>query len=50
MWRVREPFYTQVINWVNTILDHIDTRTILPRNEGFRMVYPNPIKRNNTVK
>ena len=39
MWRVREPFYTQVINWVNTILDHIDTRTILPRNEGFRMVY-----------
>ena len=35
-----EFLHTQVINWVNTILVfHIDTRTILPRYEGFCMVY-----------
>ena len=28
--KVREPLYTQVIIWVNTILDHIDTTVILP--------------------
>ena len=39
MWRLREPFYTQAIIWVNTILNHIDTRAILPRNESFCMVY-----------
>ena len=37
---VSEFLHTQVINWVNAILAfHIDTRTILPRYEGFCMVY-----------
>ena len=30
---------TQVIIWVNTILNHIDTRAIWPRYEGSCMVY-----------
>ena len=37
--KVREPFYNRVIVWVNTILDHIDARAILPRYEGFCLVY-----------
>ena len=37
--KVREPLYNQVIVWVNTILNHIDARAILPRYEGFCMVY-----------
>ena len=36
---VRESLYTRVIIWVNTILNHIDTRGVLPRYEGSCMVY-----------
>ena len=32
--KVRESLYTQVIIWVNIILNHIDTRLILPIYEG----------------
>ena len=38
-FKVGESFYTQVIVWVNTILNHIDTRTILTKYEGSCMVY-----------
>ena len=30
----REHLYTEDIIWVNTILNYIDTRTLLPRYEG----------------
>ena len=33
--KVREFLYTQVIIWVNTILNHIHTKLILPRYEKF---------------
>ena len=43
-------FLFWVIIWVNTILNHIDTRAILPRYEGSIMVYnPNGIENKNTV-
>lgn len=32
--KVRESSYTQLIIWVNTILDHIDAQLILPMYEG----------------
>ena len=37
--KLRESLYTQGINWVNTILHHIDIRTTLPRYEDNYMVY-----------
>ena len=37
--KVRESLYTRVINWVITILNHIDTRKIVPTYEGSCMVY-----------
>ena len=37
--KVRESLSTRVIIWVNTILNHFDTRTILPRYVGSCMVY-----------
>ena len=37
--KVRESLYTQVIVWVNTILNDDDTRAILPRYKGTCMVY-----------
>ena len=37
--KVRESLSTQVIIWVNTILNHIDTRAVLPRYAGSRMKY-----------
>ena len=37
--KVREYFYTWNNIWVTAILDHIDTRVVLPRYEGFCMVY-----------
>ena len=36
---MRESLYTLVVIWVNTILNHIDTRVILPSYEGPCMVY-----------
>ena len=43
--KMRESLYTQVIIWVNTILNHIDTMAISPRYEVSCMVYrPNGIK------
>ena len=36
--KVRESLHTWVIIWINTIPNHIDTREILPRHEGFCMV------------
>jgi len=36
---VRESLYTHVILWVYSILNHMDTRAILPRYEGSCMVY-----------
>ena len=33
--RVGESLYTQVIIWINIVLNHIDTRTILTKHEGF---------------
>ena len=32
--KLKEFLFTQVINWVNTILNHVDTRTILSMFEG----------------
>ena len=37
--KAREYLNTQVILWVNTILFHIDTRTIFLMYEGSCMVY-----------
>ena len=37
--KVRESLYARVIIWVNTILNHIDARAILPRCEGSCMIY-----------
>ena len=37
--KVRGSLYTQVIIWMNTILNHIDTRANLPKYEGSCMVY-----------
>ena len=37
--KVRESLSTRVIIWVNTILNHIDTRAVLPRYAGFCMKY-----------
>ena len=41
MWYilVKESLYTQVIIWLKTILNYIDTRGILPRYEDSCMVY-----------
>ena len=36
------------IIWVNTILNHIDTRTILPRHKSPCMVYIEPNGMENT--
>ena len=36
---------TQVIVWVNIFMNHINSRTFLPKYEGFCMVYrPNEIE------
>ena len=49
--KVRESLYTQVIIWINTILNHIDTRTIYPSLLVLTWyTYPNGIKNNNTIK
>ena len=37
--QVRVFLYTEVIIWVNTILYHIDARTLLPRYKGSCMTY-----------
>ena len=37
--KVWQSLYTQVIIWVTTILNHINTRVILPRYEDSCMVY-----------
>ena len=36
--KVRESLYTRVIIWVNTTLNHFDTRAILPEVESSCMV------------
>ena len=36
--KVKESFYTRVIIWVITILNHIDTTAILPRYEDSCLV------------
>jgi hypothetical protein len=36
---VRESMSTGVIIWVNTILNHIDIKAVLPRYEDSCMVY-----------
>ena len=36
---MRESLYSQIIIWVNTILNHIDTSIILPKYEGPCMVH-----------
>ena len=36
--RMGEYLYIRVIIWVNTILNHIDTRVILPRYENFGVI------------
>lgn len=37
--KMTEALYTQLIIQVDTILNHIDTKTILPKYEGPLMVY-----------
>ena len=37
--KVRDSLYTRVIICVNTIVNHIDTRVVLPRYESSCMVY-----------
>ena len=49
--KVRESLFTQVIAWINTILNHINTSTILPRHEGLCMVYiPRRYRKQNIIK
>ena len=49
--KVRESLYTQVIIWVDNIMNHIDTRVILPRYEGLYIVYrPKWYQKKNTIK
>ena len=36
--KVRESLHTQFIIWVNS-LNHVDTRVISPRSEGFWIAY-----------
>ena len=49
--KVRKYLYTEVIKWVNTILNLIDTRVILRKYEDTCMVYrPNAINNINTMK
>ena len=36
--KVGESLYILVVIWVNIILNHIDTRAILPRHKDFSMV------------
>ena len=36
---VREPLYTRITSWVNTILNHIDAKVILPKYDNSCMVY-----------
>ena len=36
---MRESMSTRVIIWVNTILNHIDIKAVLPRYEDTCMVY-----------
>ena len=36
--KVEESYYSRVVIWVNIMLNHIDTRAILPRYEGSCMV------------
>ena len=40
-YNVRESLYARLTFWVNTILDHIVTRTNLSRYEGSCMIYIN---------
>jgi hypothetical protein len=44
--KVRESLYTRGVIWVNTILNPIDTRAILPRYEGPCMVSRTKISSN----
>jgi len=37
--KIGEYLYSLVVIWVNTILNHIDARSVLLRYEGFCMVY-----------
>ena len=37
--KVRDPLYTQVIIWVDAILNHIDTRANFPTYKSSSMVY-----------
>ena len=49
--KVRESLYTRVIIWINTTLNHIDARGILPRYEGSCMLYrPEYIESKNIIK
>ena len=48
--KVRESLYTQVIIWVNTNPNHIDTRKTLPRYENSCMIDPNGIENKNDLK
>ena len=41
--KVKESLYTQFIMCINTILDHMDTREILPMYECYYMVYKSTI-------
>ena len=36
--KLRKSLYTRVIIWVSNILNHIDTKTILPGDEDFYML------------
>ena len=37
--KMRKSLYTQVIIWVDNILNHLDTRALLPRYQDSCMVY-----------
>ena len=37
--KIRESLYTWVIFWINIILEHVETRVIIPRFEDSCMVY-----------
>ena len=45
-FKVRQSLYTRVIICINTILNHIDIRVILPRYDGSCMVYRPELKTN----
>ena len=46
---MRESLYERVNVWVRLILNHVDTRAILPRCEGSCMIHRSKCNKKNVV-